>query len=201
MTSPARFGPATAVLALLALLLTGPTSAQDKAPAEIAEMLELCATCHGNDGRPTQPNTPILWGQEFYYLYVQLRDYKSGLRKNEIMSQIVADLEKEQMQALAQWFSQQKWPDLGYVTPREYVAVAQQAIVAAACPTCHLGAFTGNSRVPRVAGQKLDYLDHTLKAFKTRERANSPSKSALLETFSDDQLHALAEYLAGLDVR
>ncbi len=28
---------------------------------------------------------PILAGQEFYYLYVQLKDFKSGLRKNAVM--------------------------------------------------------------------------------------------------------------------
>ena len=60
--------------------------------------------------------------------------------------------------------------------------------------------FTGNSRVPRVAGQKADYLDKTLKDFKTKERNNSPTKTALLDGFSDDQLHALAEYLAGMQV-
>ncbi len=191
---------AVVTAAVLTALAAAPAVAQDQLAPELAEKLELCKTCHGADGRPTQPNVPIVWGQEFYYLYVQLKDFKSGLRKSEIMTPMTAEMSREEMKALAQWFSQQKWPRTGYRTPSKYVPVAEQAIVAAACPSCHLGAFTGNSRVPRVAGQKLDYLDTILLAFKTKKRNNSPTKTALLDGFSDEQLHALAEYLAGLDV-
>ncbi len=50
---------------------------------------------------------PVIWGQQFYYLYVQLKDYKAGRRQNEIMSSIVADLSREELKALAQYFSDQ----------------------------------------------------------------------------------------------
>ena len=33
---------------------------------------------------------PITWGQNYYYLYVQLKDYASGRRANEIMNPIAA---------------------------------------------------------------------------------------------------------------
>ncbi len=55
-------------------------------------MVALCTSCHGEDGRPIEPDIPIIWGQEYYYLYVQLKDYKSGLRAHEIMNEIAADL-------------------------------------------------------------------------------------------------------------
>ena len=44
--------------------------------------------------------------QEYYYLYVQLKDYKPGLRVNEIMSDIAAELSKDEMKALAQHYSE-----------------------------------------------------------------------------------------------
>ena len=65
----------------------------------------------GDAGLPVDSDIPIIWGQEFYYLYVQLKDYKAGRRANEIMQGIVADLDKKQMQALAQYFSEQPWPN------------------------------------------------------------------------------------------
>lgn len=60
----------------------------------LAQKLAVCAGCHGAAGMPTRPDVPILWGQEFYYLYVQLKDYKAGRRENVEMAAIVATLEK-----------------------------------------------------------------------------------------------------------
>lgn len=167
--------------------------------AEIpAETLALCASCHGEAGVPTAPEIPILWGQEFYYLYVQLKDFKSGLRANEIMNGIVADLDKETMQALAQHYSEQTWPKLGYRAPEGTEPKARAALGAGECFACHLGGFEGNSRVPRLAGQQLDYLERTFQEFKTKIRLNAPFMNSLLDTYSDDDIAAMARYLAGL---
>jgi len=53
--------------------------------APVRDKLQTCFVCHGENGVSTQPIFPILAGQEFYYLYVQLKDFKSGLRENPIM--------------------------------------------------------------------------------------------------------------------
>jgi len=178
------------------LFLSPPITA---AAAEVpAETLALCATCHGEAGVPTAPDIPILWGQEFYYLYVQLKDFKSGLRANEIMNGIVAKLDKESMQALAQYFSEQTWPKLGYRTPAGTEPRARAALDAGECFACHLGGFEGNSRVPRLAGQQLAYLERTFREFKTKVRLNAPFMNSLLDTYSDDDIVAVARYLAGL---
>ena len=55
---------------------------------------------------------PVIWGQHQGYLYLQLRDYKSGARKNDMMSPVAQTLERDDMMALAQYFSQKPWPDL-----------------------------------------------------------------------------------------
>jgi glucose dehydrogenase len=56
-------------------------------PAQtIEEKAQLCAACHGENGIPQEKTTPVIWGQYQGYLYLELRDYKSGARKNDIMS-------------------------------------------------------------------------------------------------------------------
>ena len=80
----------------------------------ISEKLELCAGCHGKKGASNNPEYPILAGQHLYYLYVQLKDFKSGFRKNDIMSPLAGDLEKAEMLSLAKYFSEQKWPGIGF---------------------------------------------------------------------------------------
>jgi cytochrome c553 len=173
-----------------------PSAAQD---VEISERLQLCQSCHGEAGMPQQADTPIIAGQSYYFLYVQLKDYKAGRRANEIMQGIAADLSREEMQALAKHFSQQSWPRIPFQADGADVARAEQAAVAGACTTCHLGNYHGNnSDVPRIAGQQPAYLERTTKEMKTKVRANNPFMTSLLSTYDDADLAALAHWLAGM---
>lgn len=77
-----------------------PPSANDKA--------QVCAACHGADGNSPTPAFPRLAGQQRDYIFQALQDYKAGRRKNPIMAAQVANLGKEDMEALATWFSTQQ---------------------------------------------------------------------------------------------
>ena len=120
----------------------------------IRETLETCATCHGEKGLPQEDNIPILAGQEFYYIYVQLKDIKKGMRKSEVMEPFVEELDKPQLMALAKYFSEQKWPRIQFKGNPDIVSKGEMAASAGQCVACHLGSYTGNSRVPRLAGQQ-----------------------------------------------
>ena len=63
--------------------------------ADIRPQLTLCFTCQGQNGVSTQPKYPIIAGQHFYYLYVQLKDFKTAYRSSEIMGPIAKLLEKK----------------------------------------------------------------------------------------------------------
>jgi cytochrome c553 len=72
---------------LTALVLAGPAAlAADEPSAQIANKVKVCAGCHGEQGVPIQKVMPVIWGQNAGYLFYQLRDFKSGARKNDIMS-------------------------------------------------------------------------------------------------------------------
>ena len=51
--------------------------------------------------------------------------------------------------------------------------------------------------MPRIAGQHPEYLKKTMLDFKEKLRANSPAIATLLAAFSDEDIEAMAEYLAG----
>lgn len=187
----------TASLSVYALIL--PLLASWPAQAvELDDKIEVCNGCHGDSGLPAQPDIPIIWGQEFYYLYVQLKDYQAGRRDNEFMTDIVADLSKKEMRALAQYFSEKSWPSIGYRTNGADVASAEVATNSGMCPQCHLGGYEGDSRVPRLAGQQPGYLERTMLEFKNRVRLNSQAKVSLFATYDDTDIGAMARYLAGL---
>lgn len=164
--------------------------------APVKETLAICFDCHGANGYTPDPTFPILSGQEYYYLYVQLKDFKAGRRASEIMGPIASGLERDQMKLLAQYFSEQPWPNIGYRGDSAKAAIGERATGAGQCVQCHLGSYTGNSRVPRLAGQYPEYLRKTLSDFKTKTRLNSPAKSSLMASFSDEDLEAMAEFLA-----
>lgn len=169
--------------------------AQDR-HAAIRDTLELCAGCHGDGGASRNPEYPILAGQHFYYLYVQLKDFKAGRRASEVMSPLVAEMERAELRALATYFSEQAWPNIGFRGEASKVARGERATVGGQCVQCHRGGYEGDSRVPRLAGQHPQYLRKTMADFKSKTRANSPSKSSLMESYDDGDLAAMAEFLA-----
>jgi cytochrome c553 len=174
-------------------------SAQPALAQSIAEKVEVCAGCHGQDGKPIDKTIPVIWGQQSGYIYIQLRDFKRGDRKNEIKQPIVSSLEKDDMLAIAEYFSKKPWPDLGQ--PRSPKDVSERALSAnrsVGCTGCHLDQFQGDGTVPRLAGQSREYLAKTIAEFRTRARGNNPGMSDLMQATPPDDLAALEEYLSGL---
>ena len=63
-----------------------------------------CAACHGNDGIAVLPEAPNLAGQKAGYTAVQLRHYRSGERKHELMTVVSQGLSDQQIADLAAWY-------------------------------------------------------------------------------------------------
>lgn len=186
-----------------AVLLVGlglmPSSAL--AVGSVEEKAKICAACHGENGIPQLKTTPVIWGQNEGYLYLQLRDFKSGARKQELMSGIAATLEKEDMLALAAYLSKLKWPNLQQPeAPKDVAAKALTASASVGCPGCHLAYFQGDGTTARLAGQQREYLAKTMSDFRDGQRGNNPGMSDLMNATAPDSLTALAEYLAGLQI-
>ena len=183
------------LLAIALGLAVTPVQAGEDEYIAIRDRLELCVVCHGEKGASTDPQYPILAGQHLHYLYVQLKDFKSGLRKGEEMSAMTADMEKAEMLSIAKYFSEQKWPNIGFRAEAAKAAKGETAMSAGQCVQCHLGGFEGNSRVPRLAGQHPQYLKKTMLDFKTKVRANSPAKSSLMVSYGEADIEAMADSL------
>lgn len=90
------------------LSAAGPAWARGDAAAGAQKAQEVCASCHGLDGNSPNPMYPRLAGQYPDYLVKALQDYKSGARKNAIMSGFVANLSQRDMENLAAHFARQR---------------------------------------------------------------------------------------------
>jgi cytochrome c553 len=181
---------------VVAALLSAATVAWADA---IADKAEVCAACHGETGLPAEPAIPIIWGQNEGYLYLELRDFQKGARKDDRMTPIAQSLSKEDAEALAAYFAGKPWPKTGAPSASKADETsAMTAIKSVVCTSCHLEEFQGDSSVPRLAGQSHEYLSKTMTEFRDRTRANNPGMSDLMNTVTPEQLTAMAAYLAGL---
>lgn len=68
---------------------------------------EVCAACHGSDGNSQITMYPILAGQYKSYLVNALEAYRSGSRKNAIMSGFATGLSDQDIEDLSEYFSKQ----------------------------------------------------------------------------------------------
>ena len=82
---------------------------QDRAEAGDAkagrEKAEVCAVCHGLDGLAKIAEAPNLAGQNEGYLIAQLAAFKTGARKNEMMSIVIQNLSPADIEDLAASYS------------------------------------------------------------------------------------------------
>jgi cytochrome c553 len=194
---------------LLAAALLGVAGLSQGAgdPAAGKAKAAACAACHGVDGNSTAPNFPNLAAQNPAYIVKQLRDYKSGARKNAIMGGMAAPLSDQDMEDVAAYFASQ--PLKVGTASRTSLSAGERlyrggdsASGVPACMACHSPTGSGNdaARFPRLSGQHAEYTLAQLKAFRDGIRANDPNRM-MRDTASRltlEQMQALSQYMVGL---
>ena len=168
-------------------------------PAAPPAKAQLCAQCHAIDGNSTNPLYPVLAGQTSRYLYLQLRDFQEGRRKNELMSPMAAGLTRDETHALADWFAAQTPKPTGFRPDAEKARLGKLKADEMLCTMCHLGGFTGQNEIPRVAGQHHDYIVKQLNDFKQRTRTNDAGNmTSVTRNLDEKDIENLANYVGGL---
>ena len=191
-------------MGMLVLWASAPVLAQGAGSVTVA----ACLPCHGGGsaGPQTAPTFPKLDGQHAAYLEKQLREYKSGKRKSDIMAPVFGALKKQQIPGLAAHFASQT-PARGAVENPELVARGKvlyeegnRATGVPGCVGCHLPNGEGAQRYPRLAGQRQAYIVQQLMEFKKGARGNDRARvmRAVAGRLTDEEMRAVAEYVAGL---
>jgi cytochrome c553 len=185
---PLVFGLAAAVV------FTGETSAQS---VSLSERLQLCGSCHGEDGNSKLENIPSLAGQPEFFVTNQLLLMREGVRKVEAMADLVKELKDEDMTALAKHYAKQ--PAKRSDEPIDEALAKRGADLAAKlrCASCHKPDFSGQDQMPRIAKQRTDYLIHSMKEFRDDKRSGADTAmTAVVIGVPDSDLAALAHYAA-----
>jgi len=166
---------------------------------------QVCAACHTADGSRGSPANPILQGQHPEYLAKQLAEFKSGKRKNAVMSGMAAPLSEDDMKNVAAFYGSKK-PVAGAAKNKDTVALGEKIWRGGiadkqvpACAGCHSPNGAGiPAQYPRLGGQHVEYLEAQMNAFRAGERTNSVQMSAIAAKMSDKEIKAVTDYAAGL---
>ncbi|MDH0866889.1 c-type cytochrome [Mitsuaria sp. GD03876] len=166
---------------------------------------QVCAACHTADGSRGSPANPIIAGQHADYLAKQLHEFKSGKRKNAVMSGMAAPLSDDDIRNVAAFYAS-KGAKPGFAKNKELIALGEKIYRGGiadkqvpACAGCHSPNGAGiPAQYPRLGGQHGDYTEAQLTAFRAGGRPNSPQMLAIAAKMSDREIKAVSDYIAGL---
>src|SRR5258708_10972534 len=92
------------------LVIVAAMSAPAGAAEAIEAKLQVCGSCHGENGQPIDATIPVIWGQTEYFLVKQLHDYKSGDRENLVMASFAKRLTQAELRPAAAYLSKKGQP-------------------------------------------------------------------------------------------
>jgi len=172
------------------------------APMDIAEgkhVAEIgCAACHNLDGVSTVKGTPHIAGQRPAYLYLSLKEYKSGARSSEAMTSAIKFLTDDALIKVSAYFASLDPAPVpgGAAAAAKPDAVEAGKAAAAACAGCH--GDIGVSQIPGIPsliGLDTKYLVDAMKAYKDGQRKNDTMKS-MLASLNDAAIGDIALFYA-----
>jgi cytochrome c553 len=181
------------------LLLVGFAGVSAARAQAIEQKVAVCKACHLTGTLQSTSVIPNIWGQSEGYIYIQLRDFKSGARnapEDAAMRGFAATMSDSDILEMAKYASTQPWPKVEpRLTDSALLKRGAYAIAVLPCGGCHFNDWKGFSANPRIGDQSTAYLAATMRQFRSGSRANSPGMSDLVRTLDEGDIDAVAAYL------
>ena len=181
-----------------------PAPVADPGAAYAPRFASLCAACHGPNGRSDMAGTPVLAGQHGFYAITQLFLFREGRRSNEAMTAVAKTLSDDDLRGFAAVIDA-----LPAVPPPAPAVAPDPARMSKGsdlarqhkCAFCHGDDLSGGQQVPRIGGQREEYLRESLRGFKSGQRPGyTQAMGAAVSQVTVEELDTLAYYAARLPV-
>jgi cytochrome c553 len=161
---------------------------------------ELCASCHGANGRSDMAGTPVLAGQHSFYAITQLYLFREGRRDNPAMTAVAKTMKDEDLRGFSDFIATlPAVPAPPPATPADPARMARGQALAQEhrCLLCHGADLSGGQQVPRIAQQHEDYLQLSLQGFRTGKRPGyTQAMGEAVGRVPPEDLDTLAYYVA-----
>lgn len=173
-------------------------AARRRGPAPDGYMLtQPCFACHGPAGASVAGPMPVIGGQHEAYLLSVMTAFRSGDRPSSIMGRLMKGYSDEQLQAMARYLAGLPYRPPGQTPDPDKVALGKEAY-RKACTRCHLdgGRDAAEGDYPKLAGQWLPYLQHTMGEILGGQRKVDERFSAALGKLSREEIDAVLHFFA-----
>jgi cytochrome c553 len=163
----------------------------------VAERTAICLTCHGESGRSETPDVPSLGGQPASFLLIQLYQFREKQRIAEPMNSLTAEFTDDDLREVSDYLA--KLPPPVSPDPVDQARMEQAQAIAAKhrCGFCHNPDLSGHDQIPRIGGQREDYLVKALREYKSGARSGyDPAMVDVAQGLADPEIAELAYYLA-----
>jgi cytochrome c553 len=183
------------VIAAALVCIASPVRAQT-----VAERLAPCLACHGESGTSSTPDVPSLGAQPAYFLLIQLFMFRERLRAIEPMTSMLKGVSDDDLRRMADAIAKLP-PPKPEASPADPARVerAQELVAQHRCNFCHNGDYSGQENVPRIAGQREDYLIKALRGYKDNTRRGYDAQmSDVVEPLTDAEFADFVHFLARL---
>jgi cytochrome c553 len=164
----------------------------------LRERLRLCAGCHGEDGNSRTAGVPSIAGQPRTFIENQLVLFREGVRAATLQKQpAVSGLTDREISTIAGVFGASPM-QAGPGSPDPARANRGRALARElGCGSCHLPNYQGREQIPRLAGQREEYLVEAMTGFRYKRRPAADTAMILvLDGVSDADIEAMAHYLS-----
>jgi len=158
-----------------------------------------CAACHGADGNSTTAGVPSIAGQPRVFLENYLVLTREGLRGSEVMQGLLRGLRDPEIAALAAHYARQPARPRPGAADRGRFERGRAVAARNRCGSCHGAGYRGREQMPRLAGQREEFLLAQLRAYRAdRVRGGDTIMAASLYGILDEDFVALAHYFSRL---
>jgi cytochrome c553 len=164
----------------------------------LQERMVPCLACHGERGQSAVPEVPSLGAQTSPYLLIQLFLFREKLRRHEIMNEAVKGFSDDDLRTFADALAKLPPPaPANEATDPARMARGQALVQQYRCNVCHAPDLAGRDAVPRIAGQREDFLVKTLREYKTNQRPGyDASMGDVMQPIPDADIPDLAYFSA-----
>ena len=179
---------------LAALFICGAAHAQTT-----EERAKACAACHGADGNSAVAGTPSIAAQPKIFLENYLVMTREGIRGSSVMQGLLKGAQDRDLVALAVHFSKMKAKTAEEKSDQKLFNRGKQVAAANRCASCHEKTFHGREQMPRLAGQREEFLAEVMLQYRQNKRVGGDTMmTAALHGIPEADFKALAHYFSRL---
>jgi cytochrome c553 len=168
-----------------------------------AKVLEVCVSCHGEQGVSVGPQFPHLNGQSGAAIYKQLHDYRTGSRTNQLMTDIAKALDESVIADVAAYYGGQPKRNPNPATLADAPPHIVQLVELGdpnrnipPCAACHRPGSGGPIETPILSEQGHDYIVMQLQLYASGQRRNDvyARMRSIASQLNPQEIEGLAAY-------